>query len=160
RSLEERFHITITVNSDPQIGGQVAFAIDRGEQVMTLEQARTLVAQADAGVTTLTEAETEIGPEETELNDVEEIDDQEEMMAAEGSPQRQFDNQREGDRDGGPRRRRRRRRGRGGREGGPYQQPQHGTPPERHEHQDHQAGGQDDAIEEIGGEDGMQPEFA
>ena len=35
RALEERFRITITVNADREVGGQVGFTIDRGEQVMT-----------------------------------------------------------------------------------------------------------------------------
>ena len=57
RSLEERFHITITINSDAQIGGQIAFAIDRGEQVMTIEQAKALLAQAEAAAPPIVEEE-------------------------------------------------------------------------------------------------------
>src|ERR1700686_3192319 len=45
RALEERFHITIVVNADSGIAGQVTFLIERGEQVQTLEAARALVTQ-------------------------------------------------------------------------------------------------------------------
>jgi ribonuclease E len=46
RALEERFQITILINADPTVGGQVSFLIERGEQVHSLEQARALAAQA------------------------------------------------------------------------------------------------------------------
>ena len=48
RGLEERFQVTLTVNADEEVGGQIGFTIDRGEQVMTLEQAKALLAQAAA----------------------------------------------------------------------------------------------------------------
>ncbi|HEY2186582.1 MAG TPA: Rne/Rng family ribonuclease [Xanthobacteraceae bacterium] len=48
RGLEERFHISIVVNADPTMAGQVSFLIERGEQVHSLEQARALAAQAPA----------------------------------------------------------------------------------------------------------------
>ena len=35
RGLEERFKVTLTVNADEEVGGQIGFTIDRGEQVMT-----------------------------------------------------------------------------------------------------------------------------
>ena len=46
RSLEERFRITITVDADATIGGQVSFLIEKGEQVHSLEQAKALLAQS------------------------------------------------------------------------------------------------------------------
>jgi ribonuclease E len=46
-SLEERFQVRITVSADPQLGGQIPFDIERGEQVMSVEQAKALLAQAD-----------------------------------------------------------------------------------------------------------------
>ena len=45
RALEERFAITITVSADDTIAAPQAFAIDRGEQVHTLEAARALAEQ-------------------------------------------------------------------------------------------------------------------
>ncbi len=46
RGLEERFRVTLTVNADEEVGGQIGFTIDRGEQVMT---ARTGQGPARAG---------------------------------------------------------------------------------------------------------------
>ena len=57
RGLEERFQITLTVNADEEVGGQIGFTIDRGEQVMTLEQAKALLAQAAAAAPALHEDE-------------------------------------------------------------------------------------------------------
>ena len=51
RGLEERFQVTLTVNADEEVGGQIGFTIDRGEQVMTIDQAKALLAQAAAGRT-------------------------------------------------------------------------------------------------------------
>ena len=48
--LEDRFRVTITVDSDPQIGGQPGFAIERGEQVMSAEQAKAIAAQVQAAL--------------------------------------------------------------------------------------------------------------
>src|SRR3989454_7673171 len=47
RALEERFKIAISVNADATMTGQPPFTVDRGEQVMTLEQARALIAQTE-----------------------------------------------------------------------------------------------------------------
>jgi ribonuclease E len=46
--LEKRFQITITVNADPGISGQQPFAVEKGEQVHSLEQARAIAAQSTA----------------------------------------------------------------------------------------------------------------
>ena len=48
RALEERFQIAILINADPSVGGQVSFAIERGEQVHSLEEAKALAAQLPA----------------------------------------------------------------------------------------------------------------
>jgi ribonuclease E len=52
RSLEERFRITIVVNADSSMVGQVTFLIEKGEQVHSLEQAKALAAQESASVAT------------------------------------------------------------------------------------------------------------
>ncbi|HTS41969.1 MAG TPA: ribonuclease E/G [Xanthobacteraceae bacterium] len=147
-SLEERFHITITISSDPQIGGLVAYAIDRGEQVMTIEQARALVAQAEAAVTPIQEEEEPEFAGEEELAATGEMDESMPEAADERPQPPHFD----GEREGGHRRRRRRRRGRGGggREHGPepvHGQFTHDTVPE------HNVAHEDD-FEEIGGQPG------
>jgi len=64
RGLEERFKVTLTINSDEEVGGQVGFTIDRGEQVMTLDQAKALLAQAAADAPALHEDEEPDFPEE------------------------------------------------------------------------------------------------
>ena len=48
RSLEERFQISITVSADTEIGGDVPFLIERGEQVMSVDQAKALLAQTES----------------------------------------------------------------------------------------------------------------
>ena len=45
RALEERFRITIMVNADAAITGQVSYLIEKGEQVHSLEQAKAIAAQ-------------------------------------------------------------------------------------------------------------------
>ncbi len=50
RALEERFRITIMVNADAAIGGQLSFVIEKGEQVHSPEQAKALALQAPAAV--------------------------------------------------------------------------------------------------------------
>jgi ribonuclease E len=44
RMLEERFKISIAVNVDPTLTSHPSFAIDRGEQIMSLDQARAIAA--------------------------------------------------------------------------------------------------------------------
>jgi ribonuclease E len=63
RALEERFRITIMVNADAAIGGQLSFVIEKGEQVHSPEQAKALRAGArrSAG-----------GPEDERTTNVEE----------------------------------------------------------------------------------------
>jgi ribonuclease E len=131
RSLEERFHITITVNSDPQIGGQIAFAIDRGEQAMTIEQAKALLAQAEAAAPPVLEEEEDLAiveeEEELEASGGHEDHAEAQPQTPEALQPRQYDGEREG--GDGPRRRRRRRRGRGG-QGREHVQFTHETVPE------------------------------
>src|SRR6185369_743577 len=138
RGLEERFKVTLTINSDEEVGGQVGFTIDRGEQVMTLDQAKALLAQAAADAPALHEDEEPDFPEEIDeasdaeaaesehagqVDEVPDTADDHQPMHSEGA-RHHDDRPREG------RGRRRRRRGRGGRggegrEGGPF--------PPRHE---------------------------
>ena len=44
RMLEERFKISIAVNVDPTLTGHPSFAIDRGEQVMSIDQAKAIAS--------------------------------------------------------------------------------------------------------------------
>ena len=66
RGLEERFQVTLTVNADEEVGGQIGFTIDRGEQVMTIEQAKALLAQAALAAPALHEDEEPEFPEEVD----------------------------------------------------------------------------------------------
>jgi ribonuclease E len=98
RALEERFAITITVSADETLVAPQAFAIDRGEQVHTLEAAKALAQQTEATAAPL--------EEEDDLEEpVTADDDESEEPAAEVAEQQA---------EGGRRRRRRRRRGRNG----------------------------------------------
>ncbi|MES1155410.1 MAG: ribonuclease E/G, partial [Pseudorhodoplanes sp.] len=98
RRLEERFKVTITITTDPSMTGQPAYAIDRGEQVMSVDQAKALAAQFDSEMPVLL-PEPEYDADETEASD-------ETQGARPESGER-------GDRDERPGRRRRGRRGRG-----------------------------------------------
>jgi ribonuclease E len=98
RALEERFHVAISVNADPTVTGQPSFLIDRGEQVMTLEQAKAIAAVQPDSVLP--------APEEEEF--VAEAEAEAEPTAAEEAGEAQ-----PVEREGGRRRRRRGRRGRG-----------------------------------------------
>src|ERR1700678_3836713 len=48
RALEERFVITITISADETLTAPLAFAIDRGEQVHTLEAAKAIAEKSEA----------------------------------------------------------------------------------------------------------------
>jgi ribonuclease E len=109
RRLEERFKVTITITADATMTGQPPYAIDRGEQVMSTDQARALAAQFEADMPP--------APEREVVAD--QIDETDEMESAE---QPEY-GQRE--RPEGAGRRRRGRRGRGrdrDRERGPRDQ--------------------------------------
>jgi ribonuclease E len=122
RSLEERYAVLITISSDPTLTAPQTFAIDRGEQVHTVEAARALAEQTQSRAAPL---EDEDDLEETDVIDAE-AEEVEEAEAAEigampaaepaGAPG-----------EGGGRRRRRRRRGRRGGTGGgeAHAQPPH-----------------------------------
>ena len=75
RGLEERFQITLTVNADEEVGGQIGFTIDRGEQVMTIDQAKALLAQAALAAPAL--------HEDPEPEFAEEVDEESEPEAIE-----------------------------------------------------------------------------
>jgi ribonuclease E len=116
-ALEDRFRIAIVVNADPMVG-QPGFTIERGEQVMSVEQAKAIAAEALAAVPPqLVEEE-----EPDTVTDAEVDDTSEEALErgvdagqAEEAPDFDGDEQRpSGDREGRGRRRRRRRGGRGG----------------------------------------------
>jgi ribonuclease E len=121
RSLEERFRITIVVNADPSIAGQVTFLIEKGEQVHSPEQAKALAAQVPAAAATHREDEERFGDEDavSELDEVGETHSDEEPIEVAGqSPFRDEDpDQVDGEDQGQGRKRRRRRRGRRSGEG-------------------------------------------
>jgi ribonuclease E len=132
RQMEEHFQVTLTVNADEEVGGQIGFTIDRGEQVMTIDQAKALLAQAALAAPALHEDAEPDFPEEID----EEADAEADTETAEGDahehaghideipdedggddqhPMHGTRENGEGSRDGRGRNRRRRRRGRGGR---------------------------------------------
>jgi ribonuclease E len=137
RALEERFAITITISADETLTAPQAFAIDRGEQVHTLEAAKALAQQTEATAAPLEE---EDDLEEPAAAD----DDESEEPVAEVSAEQQA--------EGGRRRRRRRRRGRnGGAEAGA--QPHHDERPrDDQRHQDAGAEAEEEFDAETGGE--------
>ncbi len=121
QELESRFGVSIMVQADATVAGQLPFVIDRGEQVQTLEAARARLAQTESAP-----AE----PEEEEVED--DVEDDAELEHAAEEPaaahehaaedehpddgERHADGERHGEdeTEGGVRRRRRRRRGRRG----------------------------------------------
>ena len=128
RALEERFAITITISADDTLHAPLAFAIDRGEQVHTLDAAKALAERTGAAAAPL-----------------EEEDDLEEPVAEETeeaeAPRAESDAAEHGEgEDGSRRRRRRRRRGRNGGEA-------HGQP---HRHEDIDEGSGEASVEAIG----------
>jgi ribonuclease E len=102
RSLEERFAITITIAADETVTAPQAFAIERGEQVHTLEAARARIERTEAQApATLLEEEDDL----EEAGALEGDEAESAMVADTGTEQGE---------GGGRRRRRRRRRGRNG----------------------------------------------
>jgi ribonuclease E len=100
RALEERFAISITINADETLVAPQAFAIDRGEQVHTLEAAKALAQQTEPVIAPL--------EEEDELEEAAGSDEEGESEATTADAAEQHDD------GGGRRRRKRRRRGRNG----------------------------------------------
>jgi ribonuclease E len=110
RALEERFRITIMVNADAAIGGQLSFVIEKGEQVHSLEQARALALQPA----------TAVPPIEAEDEEEDDADEEEEASESEDAALAAQDEEvpgEAGQEQGHGRKRRRRRRGRRGGEG-------------------------------------------
>jgi len=66
RDLEERFQLTITVNADAAVAGQVSYLIEKGEQVHSIEQAKALVAVQPTSVAPLVEDDYDEATEELE----------------------------------------------------------------------------------------------
>jgi ribonuclease E len=138
RALEERFAITITISADETLVAPQAFAIDRGEQVHTLEAAKALAQQTEAAVAPLEEEDDLEQPVATD-------DEESEESVAEVAAEQQAES-------GGRRRRRRRRRGRnGGGEAGaqPHHHDEHA--PDDHRHQDAGADAEEDFDVEAAG---------
>jgi ribonuclease E len=149
RELEQRFGIAITINADPTIGGQQPFAIDRGEQVQSLETARALLAQQPT-----------LAPSAPVEEDIEDEDDEEETeAAADGAPEPAGANGQSSEQgEGGRRRRRRRRRARG-------ERPDHAATDQPHVEEPHEFTGSgeygatlpEDFATEEGEADGAEP---
>ena len=125
RDLEQRFRVTITVNADATLVSTQPFAIDKGEQVHTLEAAKALVVQPTSVLPLDEDEEDEEeiaeGEGEAEAEAEDEAEDEATEAAGEGRRPRGPQAERgEGDADGRRRRRRRRRgrRGEGREEGG------------------------------------------
>jgi ribonuclease E len=154
RALEERFRITIVVNADSGIGGQVTFLIERGEQVHSLEQAKALAAQAPATAPIDQEDEESFEDEDEapEFEDVAEASDEGALELGEQSQHHdENQGQGEGQEQGQGRKRRRRRRGRRGGEGrddGALQR-EPSAPRFSPEQPDHVAAGEHDAGSEF-----------
>src|SRR6185437_5628763 len=83
RSLEERFAITITIAADETVTAPQAFVIDRGEQVHSLEAARTRAEQTEAHSTAPLEPEEDESEEAGAL----ESEDSEALTADGGAEQ-------------------------------------------------------------------------
>ena len=101
RMLEERFKISIAVTVDPTLTGHPSFAIDRGEQVMSLDQAKAIAATIKPDSIPVYAEDDDIAVVEDEVLDELETEGEGEE-AAEAQEQA-----------GGRRKRRRGRRGRG-----------------------------------------------
>ena len=135
RALEERFAILITISSDATLAAPQTFAIDRGEQVHTIEAAKALAEQTEARAAPL--------EEEDDLEEAIAIEaEAEEAKEAEGTEESATPDAQPDDASGEGGGRRRRRRGRRGRRGGA------GEPHAQH--------APDDAPTEAGGEQPVQ----
>jgi ribonuclease E len=119
RELEERFQLTITVNADATVAGQVSYVIEKGEQVHSIEQAKALVAVQPTTIVPDLDDEDEAIDELEESEESEEAVDGEE--AGEAAEAGEVDHEAGGGQEAAPseggRKRRRRRRGRRGGEG-------------------------------------------
>ena len=112
RGLEERFAITITVVADETMLRAQAFAIDRGEQVHTVEAARALAEQDRTAVAAPLEDEDDLGKPTPSKRGARTAEDEDDGRArrshaepAEATPRRRRRRRRRGGRDGARRRR-------------------------------------------------------
>jgi len=163
RDLEERFRITITVSADAGVTAQVPYAVDRGEQVHTVEAAKALAA-----------AQPQLSPAVEETEEAPVADETDAELEADGEPVAGEEEEApdlmqgepvhatsRGERDGGGRRRRRRGRGRGRggepREGAP-QFARDTVPEHAVAHDDYEAGSPEEIglgeARQVGGEGG------
>jgi ribonuclease E len=114
RMLEERFKISIAVNVDPTLTGAPSFAIDRGEQIMSIDQAKAIAATIRPDTIPAYEGES---PEDMGDDVLDEIEaESEEVSSGEAAETAEA-----GEDGRGRRKRRRGRRGRG-RDGEPREQ--------------------------------------
>jgi ribonuclease E len=107
RMLEERFKISIAVNVDPTLTGAPSFAIDRGEQIMSIDQAKAIAATIRPDTIPAYEGES---PEDMGDDVLDEIEAESEDVASGEASETA-----EASEDGRERGRRKRRRGRRGR---------------------------------------------
>ncbi|MET0867931.1 MAG: Rne/Rng family ribonuclease [Pseudorhodoplanes sp.] len=114
RMLEERFKITIAVNVDTTLTGHPSFAIDRGEQVMSIDQARAVAATIKPDAIAAYEGES---PEDMDDEVLDELETEGEDVSTESADG--ADGQERSEERSGRKRRRRGRRGGRGREGEP-----------------------------------------
>jgi len=114
RELEERFQLTITVNADATVAGQVSYVIEKGEQVHSIEQAKALMAVRPTSVAPIAEEEEEAAEE---VGEIEEAPPEEEAGPAVEGEEAGEAAAEAGEGERGGRKRRRRRRGRRGGEG-------------------------------------------
>ncbi len=109
RDLENSFKVSLSVVADASVSGQQSFVIDRGEQVHTLEAAKTLLA-AQAASAPAQQDDVEDDDEAFDIETESEIETDE----TEGLDEQPAAEEASGEGDGQRRRRRRRRRGRAG----------------------------------------------
>jgi ribonuclease E len=122
RDLEQRFQLTITVNADATVVGQISYAIEKGEQVHSIEQAKALAAAQPVSVAPLIDPEDDEAIEESEdderetseAHDVSEPGELTEVGETHEGAEDAEAAAAEGERNGTGRKRRRRRRGRRG----------------------------------------------
>ncbi len=142
RALEERFRVTLTVSADPTVTGQQSYVVDRGEQVHTVEAAKSIAAAQPVPLPTVEEDDFIADEAEEEIVEAQDQEAAAPAQADEEAPRH------DGEREGGPRRRRRRSRGGRGRGG----EPREGAPAFTHDtvpehsvaHEDHDAGSPED----------------
>ncbi|MGB6349856.1 MAG: ribonuclease E/G, partial [Pseudolabrys sp.] len=87
RMLEERFRVTLTVSADPAVTGQQSYVVDRGEQVHTVEAAKSLAASQPVPLTTV-EDDDIIEDEAETINAEEEVVEAVEIAPAEVTEER------------------------------------------------------------------------